>query len=228
MFDHIILTKFNLRSPNPDPRWTKIGTDEKGLPDDAWMDHRFDLFERFCYPSVMGQTCQEFTWIVLMDPDTGLQYRTRMARLMRYGNLVAAYLKHERTIAAGAQNEHLMMTRLDNDDALHEDFVKRLHAEFRGQEYQFLHFSNGLCWDDVRRLLYVRKLRSGPLLTLISREPRSVYEVNHRKATPVKELDTEPMWMIVCHATNKLNRASGHAIPGPAPYEELRGFNVHI
>lgn len=36
----------------------------------AWLEHRFELFERFCLPSIQNQTIKSFHWIVLFDSST--------------------------------------------------------------------------------------------------------------------------------------------------------------
>ena len=68
---HYLLTRFNL------PLWNK---DKRGLAtrDEAWLEDRFRLFEQYTLPSVLQQSCKDFTWVVLFDGDTPPVYRERV------------------------------------------------------------------------------------------------------------------------------------------------------
>jgi len=52
-FQHFLLTRFNV-----------------GKVDEDWLTFRFELFDRFCYPSVMNQTCRNFEWLIFYDSRT--------------------------------------------------------------------------------------------------------------------------------------------------------------
>ena len=58
MFKHYLITRFNLRADN----WDVTKNNEQLLTDE-WMDNRMWLFENFCFPSVIGQTNQNFEWL---------------------------------------------------------------------------------------------------------------------------------------------------------------------
>ena len=32
-----------------------------------WMDHRFIVFDSYCFPSVINQTCKNFKWLLFYD-----------------------------------------------------------------------------------------------------------------------------------------------------------------
>jgi len=52
-YRHVMITRFNVMFR--DLAHTRAAG--KGL-DAAWLAERFDLFERYCLPSVLAQTCQ--------------------------------------------------------------------------------------------------------------------------------------------------------------------------
>lgn len=56
---YVIFTRFNLPSK---------GYESVVRSTDDWLQKRVELFERFCLPSVMAQTDQDFSWIVYFDP----------------------------------------------------------------------------------------------------------------------------------------------------------------
>lgn len=45
---------------------------------DRWLEHRFEVFERYCLPSVAAQTSGNFTWLCLFDAATPEPYRSRI------------------------------------------------------------------------------------------------------------------------------------------------------
>ena len=69
--EHYILTRFNLRLWTKDKNRNNTRTEE-------WLKNRFELFERFCLPSIMNQTSQSFKWIVLFDINTPEKYKERI------------------------------------------------------------------------------------------------------------------------------------------------------
>ena len=75
-FKHFILTRFNLPIFQP-----KVGEKKVSHLDEEYLNYRFDLFERFCLPSVKGQTCQDFRWFVLFDAATPAVFRNRIGSL---------------------------------------------------------------------------------------------------------------------------------------------------
>ena len=70
-FKHFIITLFNLKI------WKEDKTHRATQTAD-WLAQRFDLFERFCLPSVAHQTNKNFTWLCLFDKDTPTDMRQRI------------------------------------------------------------------------------------------------------------------------------------------------------
>ena len=59
--DHVLLTRFNLPS---------AGAESIVRAKDGWLRARIELFRRFCLPSVLRQTRQDFKWIIYLDPQS--------------------------------------------------------------------------------------------------------------------------------------------------------------
>ena len=132
-FHHFILTRFNL------PLWTE---DKCGRSIDrvSWLEERMFLFEKYCLPSVVGQTNYNFTWILLCDENTPVEYREHiksyrdqlsMIELIQveeeyawdfpnvFSEVVSSMLE-----ARGANNGDVCITtQLDNDDAINKDYI---------------------------------------------------------------------------------------------------------
>ena len=63
MIYHYLLTRFNLALWIEDKNGAAIDREE-------WLKRRMALFETFCLPSVKNQSCQNFSWILLVDANT--------------------------------------------------------------------------------------------------------------------------------------------------------------
>lgn len=73
---HFILTRFNLLIFNKDKKGQKVRSA-------SWLEHRFALFERYCLPSIIAQTCQCFRWIVLFDSTTPERLKEKIAEYQK-------------------------------------------------------------------------------------------------------------------------------------------------
>jgi Putative rhamnosyl transferase len=203
---HLVLTRFNVR-------WIV------GPHDTGWLAHRFDLFERYCLPSMQGQTNREFRWLVFFDEETPEPFRSRIEAYAAwpvfspvligppsseaYNDAIAAHLD-------GA--DRLLTTRLDNDDALARDAVDRLQAAVRQGPREFLNLPVGYVWNRGR--LYRHSHPSNAFLSLS--EPaegfRSAWADPHEQASqvaPVRQLGGGPGWLQVIHEHNISNRVRG-------------------
>ncbi|MEM6501474.1 MAG: glycosyltransferase [Cyanobacteria bacterium P01_C01_bin.89] len=135
---HFLLTRFNVVRPF---------TANKPILDHDWLNRRFELFERFCFPSVAGQTNNDFYWIILFHPQTPDIFMQRLDRLCKsaphlkvlVGKTFKGLIK-ERILDLGSSNElnALITTRLDNDDSICQDFV----SEIQRQTHQNLSSEN--------------------------------------------------------------------------------------
>lgn len=88
-FEHYIITRFNLPVFRP-----KLGGEEMpSACDEKYLVYRFELFEKYCVPSIKNQTCQNFKWLILMDSRTPDVFKDRLQRLHEeYDNLRPFYL----------------------------------------------------------------------------------------------------------------------------------------
>ena len=147
-FKHFIVTRFNVNVSYADPRIRL---------DPEWLHHRFALFDRFCYPSVRGQSSHNFTWLVLFDSDTPDIFKQKVQEYSQWDNFTPVYMAASNVpigsitrdvitnyISEGVRR--IVTTRLDNDDALHRNFVQTLqdtvsHENEHARE--FINFTRG-------------------------------------------------------------------------------------
>ncbi|MCL1629208.1 putative rhamnosyl transferase [Roseibaca sp. V10] len=122
---HFLITRFNLNYAQTYGDLFRYS--------DAWMRHRMDLFERFCHPSVLRQTSQNFTWLVYFDRTRTQPYLDRLAPLFDDPRFNAIHINDPAEMLADicsrvGSDMALLTSRLDNDDMLHPDFVARMQA----------------------------------------------------------------------------------------------------
>lgn len=216
-FNHFVLTRFNVRDPrntgNPGIRLTP-----------EWLNYRFSLFDRFCYPSVLGQINQDFKWFVYFDAETPAEFKQKIDKYANWKNFIPIYLDEPITVKIDRAKilEHLdqeaqyvITTRLDNDDAISKHFVEQIHSSFKQQEFEFINFLYGYVWHKQRT--YSFEYDSNPFVSLIEkiteRTPngfKTIMSTAHSElGATAKQIKTEPLWLQVIHEKNISNRVRG-------------------
>ncbi len=226
--EHYLLTKFNVRR-------VEVGT----RPDRDWLDHRFELFERYCLPSVAGQTCQDFTWLIRWDEEGMSDEHRRRLRAHETDlpnlRLVPERLSFQMVIGRslkGWRRKRLLTTRLDNDDALGRDAVAVLQSEARGGRLEFLNLPLGYCLEHPSGRMTLTEQPHNPFISLaedVRREaPHTAVCVNHHEAeelAPIRQVGAARSWLQVVHDRNLYN----YAIGSPCEPPDLGSlFNVEV
>lgn len=215
---HIIFTRFNVKS----------GGKERQLREQReWLKGRYELFDRYCFPAVKGQSDSNFEWLVFFDIDTPDEYKKRnddyKTEFPKFNPIYVSDWSSEVIISAILERapqgiEWLVSTRLDNDDGIHEHFIQELKSrEFKGSTY--FNYRNGLTFSNGKGYKHVDD--SNAFLSYI--EPISgvegVWKYPHPeviKKFPVVQLDLANAWLQVVHGGNVSNKVRG----------ELVDFNV--
>ncbi len=211
-YKHFIITRFNVPLPWASRQW-----------DDKWLKSRIRLFEDFCYPSVKGQSCQNFKWLVLFDQKSPDYLRDLIDKYSEYKNFVPVYMStFSQEALYKSINEHLkekteylITSRLDNDDAIHKDFISVIQQHFDSQELLFLNFLKGYRWHEGK--IYSKDLPSNMFLSLIekiqkNKSFKSVLCGNHTRINEVGtilDISDFPAWLMVIHDDNLRNKRVG-------------------
>ncbi|MBO1739142.1 glycosyltransferase [Leifsonia sp. TF02-11] len=209
-FEHVILTRFNVRME----MYPHAATDE-------WLQERLALFRRYCLPCVRAQTVRDFRWLLFFDAGSPDWFRAEVEALgdARFqpvwvdGFFDVDVVKEALRPALTAS--HLITTRLDNDDAIADDFVERVQAEYEGQRMEFVNLVDGSQLADGK--VYLRPYPRNPFVSLIeevgSERPTTVFASRHfaiDTVAPVRNVKTpHPMWLQVIHDDNTLNERVG-------------------
>lgn len=213
---HLVLTRFNLRLPGQ-----ARDKHDQAVADEAWLRHRFLLFERYCLPSVAHQTVQDFRWLVLFADDTPAHWRQHLDSLRTRCPQLEAHFLATADIAGlvnrlvPADCRELITTRIDNDDAYHHEALERIRKATASQAGPVLiRFRFGLNYDGQRALVISH--RNNPFASLrelredASQPFRTIHcDIPHGhldRLAPALRISEQPYWLTVVHERNLVNR----------------------
>ena len=243
MFDHFILTRFNVREP-----WANA-TEHLGL-DDLWLERRFDLFEKTCLPSMIQQSQKSFQWLIFLDEETPGKFVARMDGLSsKYEYLIPIYCadRGEEFVLRemkdrGSASRTRIMTRLDNDDVLHPRMIEKIQkvaqssGETKNLERGFF-ISFPLGYSELAGDYYLQFFRCNPFVSFVSvpEYKKTIFGWDHTKigeVAPVVCKYTLPMWCQIIHGENVSNTVRGLYSPwgklsgmvGREPKTSVRSF----
>jgi hypothetical protein len=208
IFSHFLLTRFNVLLPG----YTKR--------DRAWLEHRFDLFARFCFPSVESQSCRNFRWLVFLDEALPDDFRIRVEDFGRSSLFNPIYVAgkfgqatvQDAVLQFGLNSEHLITSRLDCDDAIATRYIETVQDHFCAQGFEFVNFANGYVLSGTQA--YAFRYLSNPFISLIERTQdfQSVFCGDHTLLSgrgPIRQIEETPGWLQVVHHRNLRNKVRG-------------------
>lgn len=217
---HIVQTRFSVR--------TKWGH-EHAFPRE-WLDHRLELFDRYCYPSLAAQTAQDFLWLLYCDESTDaeimsvLRERERdlpQLRIALTGTILRATAPHIDRAA-----DVFVTTRLDSDDAIHARYLEATQnraPDFcsQGLPSWLLSFPRGYQLDHHGGVLNFDWNPRNHFHSLFERDPASTKTVlfgNHshfHEQHPTHQDDSLAAWIQVVHGGNVKNKLRSWAPRAP-------------
>lgn len=172
---------------------------EAFLYDSARLDRRLALFERFTLPCLQQQTDADFTMLILVGETMPEPQFDRLEALVasipqvrilalpslpHYRAMRKAYDVVERTAAS-----HRTTFRLDDDDAVDKDFIRRLRRiadQLAADTPVAIAFNKGLYVDytqsppEIFDATERTPLAVGTALTVPMDHPENIYRRNHR------------------------------------------------
>lgn len=212
-YSHLLITIFNLETT-------------RGKADLAWLNNRFQLFDNYCYPSVYSQTNQNFKWLVFFSDETPEVFREKIEEYSKWETFIPIYTdcaffnKYPKKLKKYIINninegtEYLITTRLDNDDAIHKEFIQRVQDNFIEENFLFLNFFQG--YQLIKNKLYKFKQNPSHFISLIERyDPNSfktVYCGSHsqlEKVGKIKNIKTKRLYLENIHGNNFINNYGG-------------------
>ncbi|MFC7694920.1 glycosyltransferase [Paeniroseomonas aquatica] len=154
LFKHILATRFNLAFHS----LAKDKNDQK-TRDSEWMEHRINLFSKFCARSVSSQHNKDFVWLILIDQNTEQHWEDKIKKsiggeintiILRCGPYPSWGVIIRSIVSDG---EFYTMTRLDNDDSISRNFIDAVQKRVPDLIRNFskgvvgLDFSDGVEFD---------------------------------------------------------------------------------
>ena len=216
-YEHVLMTRFNLATPG---RESAI----RNRP--GWLAERFALFERYCLPSVAEQTSRRFHWVIYFDDATPPEFRDRIAACQRQfpfipyftGLFPASGWPRSIRETFDFAPDHLLTTRLDNDDALALDHVERVQAavEAAGCAPGGYNFTNGFILGRGR--LYRLAHRSNAFFSYLAPygaevvTAPSIQHMDLARHGTVRQIGGAGGWMQIVHGGNVSNKIRGRRI----------------
>lgn len=219
-YAHFLITRFNL------PKlWVK---DRHGVSTqtEEWLEQRFDLFEKYCLPSIAAQTSKNFVWLLLFWDKTPEKYKKLNEDLQaKYPFCKPCYLDEQQTkdFAAycskiinsmtAADTDCVITTRLDNDDSFAVDTMEYLESfteKLQDKGPCFISLLHGIQYYPKFNIsVVVTDWETNHFLSYV--EPftpdlKTVYCNDHTKILQhhtVKFAGREKeMWLEICHERN--------------------------
>ena len=219
---HFILTRFNLLLWNKDKEGNKVRTRR-------WLEHRFALFEQFCLPSIIGQTCKNFECIVLFDSTTPEHFKKKVEKYKKEClQLIPIYVEPQngrhfaevfrQEVVKRISAQRVITTYLDNDDALSIHFVEDLQKRAESlSDGTFINYTDGYQYytdhNYVMRIHYPRNhfmsvVEAGDHTTIKTIYGYgSHYYIEKIPGVRIENVKNLPMWCEVIHEKNMGNDA---------------------
>ena len=125
LIEHIVIIRFSV-----DLNRNEFKAKLKSLLDEKRLSYRFDLFKKFCFPSLRGQTYKDFKVIVLIDNDLPLKWKETLENIVtQESNFIIHTWKKEDTFEKNdwfdcyidKTKPFLCTTRIDDDDMIHSN-----------------------------------------------------------------------------------------------------------
>lgn len=218
--NHFVLTRFNLRL------WWNEDKNHQPIQTEEWLKERFRLFQTYTWPSLKAQTNQDFKWICLFDKDTPNQYKEQIHRLQRQWDSFLPffcgeketkqfqrYFKYLVYTNSDKEQEHLLTTYLDNDDALHKDFIKDVQERAKKLQYNtIISYQYGIQYYEEMNIAIRIPYKNNHFLTYyerLSEHLRTVWDFWHFSIFKYPHIIIElidnkkmPLWIESIHEGN--------------------------
>lgn len=221
---HYIITRFNLKGRSKDKNGQKVQSDE-------WLRHRVKLFERYCFPSIKGQTNQNFKWLVLFDHETDpiiyQKYQRKCYNFIpilcdnqvkKFGRYIIDYIKSD---IKQPQKCMIITTRIDSDDGFSQMAVNTIQTlakkryKSKSKQTNFaINFHRGLYLNEKIQKIKPEFIHfTSAYTSLVSVRPTEISKtvMSYGQGALTKSFPTiwvrtgQPMWVRVIHHRNLHN-----------------------
>ena len=192
-FKHYILTNFSYSNDYP------------------YLKERYKIFHNFTKPSIEAQTNKNFTWVIQTNPFHEHLFEP-------FNNIDVVFTQTPKQIPFQIPTDHLITTRLDNDDAFHQDFIKSIQEKFIENQSTRIIDGPGHRYISKTKEVYTyynryHKKTPSPFSTLVSpfKDKLTVWCEQHGRLARRFEVQfhNEKLWLQHIHDHNKLMTGVG-------------------
>lgn len=210
------------------------GNNPLGISEE-YLDKRFEIFDKYTFPSVNAQTDKDFTWVILLNGKTPQKFRDIMTKYensadMRvklvyvdnYDDNIGEYDNLTRVMENYFEkytNKWILTCRCDNDDMLAKNYIEKMKENFRPVDNMFIDFIRGYNLNSSDNILNSYKCRSNHFVGYVEKfvsknKIKLVYYCNHafvKNFGFVRRIDNKsyPLWCEIITGTNKMNELQG-------------------
>jgi len=216
----ILITRFN-RGNNP------IAITEE------YLDKRFEIFDKYTFPSINNQTDRDFKWIILFNDKTPDKYKNLVKKYQEKSNMkfIPLFNNYESDIPTitdlisphlNSNIDYLLTCRCDNDDMLAKNYIEKMKKNFTPIDNMFIDFIYGYCFDNKTEILKNYKSRSNHFIGYVDKikydkNIKTVCCCNHAMAENyglIKRINNKkyPLWCEIIHDTNQINQSQGDIV----------------
>jgi hypothetical protein len=213
----VLVTRYSLR----ERRIMKMARIQDEAMRIEWFRLRSLLFKEITLSSMMAQSLRPMRWYLLLAEGDQALLEEHVPALPEW--VKPLYLQDDESVTpqfyADILDEfgwakNLVISRLDNDDALHSDYFKSVNDEMDWSKTRsdcYLIQERGCRWDGHRIQSF--KYSTSPFLTVVSSDWKKTQPsplVDHRKVLRYKHaflrgVADETMWMQSVHGLNASN-----------------------
>lgn len=223
-FTHFLITRYNVRLDE----WE---TDRHGQPtlEDDWMVHRYELFSKYCFPSVIKQSENKFYWLIYFESSTSSKHLNQITSLVSAYpyikiRMVKGYfgcMKDIDSELAHTQTEYVITSRLDNDDSIGLDYIRTIQSRFIPRDKTLINLLHGYSYIPEKHIVTrLYRIQTNSFCSFIElRQPNgghiSVRGFPHGNPPPGTEIinvDTNHSWLRIFHNRNFKSKPFGYPV----------------
>lgn len=221
LFRHIVITRFNIKPVN-----LVTGELVRSSFEDKWMEERISYLRDYCLPSILNQECDNFDWLIYLDSTTNKKYRKIIEQIVKsrgfrshveFTDNAVTFVSdlRNKTKNLAYNDEYIITTRLDSDDAFHENAITQIQTSFQSSLdllKQKPRFAINLVRGYQLRVspyyeLVHKKLYSNPFISLAEKLDQDVLTIysyfhNDLKDTEIVNIEDGFYWLQTVHGTN--------------------------
>lgn len=195
------------------------------------LNKRLDIFSKITFPSFLNQTNKNFTWLISVNPihkdlfnsflDRGIDIQiVEEIDNSDTPSLPTSFLNF---LNKEPQVDYLITSRIDNDDAIHKDYIQTIYKSFSQNQSTRIIDGNGYRLLKNNEQYYFNLYHSkfiSPFSTLIYENPQYPIDFSstifadmhvhlHHKFSEIEFIPNRN-WIQYIHDSNVSNEGGGH------------------